>query len=513
MAINFIPNDPLALASVPIRTQTPRPDRPAGTAGFSVQGPVAEGLFAQGTPDFLFWQCREAALMALETWEALAGPLPEWGIPGPNRRVLPVFPNSDLDLNAYYDRESLSFFEHNTDGKATFSGASTDVVAHETGHALLDAVRPELMNRILGGANPLPEINAFHESFGDCMALLTALSDQDTRTALLAASPDLGVPNFVEALMEDLADGVLRFLGPDDPSAQPRRALNNFQWSLPTLLPTSGSPSVLTGEEHSFSRVFTGCFYDTVRNIFNGQEDRTETGLQAAAQSAGKLLIAAARKAPETARFFQAVGRTMVLEDRTQNGGAHGEAVRRAFGGHGIRLGSAAMIAPRAALAGGAPRMAAAAGLSVLAPATRRDLMERMGIQPRSRMVVDILELGGESLAKAVYYRPVSLTGLAAELEDVVALAPEPVLIGAVGARAALLSALPEPVTTEDEVRSYVSTLLAAKRIELPEGRRRNRRPRGAIATSTPGSLPTHAIQVHGEQKVLVRLRFLCGRH
>lgn len=512
MAINFIPNDPLALASMPMRAQEPRPDRPAGTAGFSVQGPVAEGLFAQGTPDFLFWQCREAALMALETWESLVGPLAEWGIPGPDRKMLPVFPNSDFDLNAYYDRESLRFFEHTTDGKSTFSGASTDVVAHETGHALLDAVRPELMNRILGGANPLPEINAFHESFGDCMALLTVLSDRDTRIALLAVSLDLGTSNFVEALMEDLADGILRFFGPDDASSQPRRALNDFQWKLPTLLPKIGPPSVLTGEEHSFSRVFTGCFYDMVRNIFNSQEDRTETGLLAAARSAGKLLIAAARKAPETTRFFQSVGRAMVLEDRTQNEGAHGEAIRKAFEGHGIRLGSAAMTAPRAALAGGAPRLAAAAGLSVLAPATRRDLIARMGIQPRSRMVVDTLELGGESLAKAVYYRPVSLTGLAAELEGVVALAPEPVLVGAVGARAALLSALPEPTTTEDEVRSYVSTLLAAGRIELPEGRRR-RRPRGAVAASASSSLPTHAIQAQGDQKVLVRLRFLCGRH
>jgi hypothetical protein len=510
MAINFIPNDPLSLASIPLRAQAPRPDRPAGTTGFSVQDPVAEGLFEQGTPDFLFWQCREAALLALETWESLAGPLAEWGIPGPDRKILPVFPNDGFDLNAYYDRESLRFFEDNTDGKSTFSGASTDVVTHETGHALLDAVRPELMNRIQGGANPLPEINAFHESFGDCVALLTALSDSDTRAALLTVSPDLGAPSFVEALMEDLADGILRAFGPDNASSQPRRALNNFKWTLPTLLPTSGPPAVLSGEEHSFSRVFTGCFYDTVRNIFNGQQDRTEAGLLAAAQTAGKLLIAAASKAPETARFFQSVGRAMVLEDQTRNGGAHRDAIGRAFGGHGVRLGSAAMTSPRAALAGGAPRLAAAAA-EVLSPATRRDLRDRMGIPSGSRMVVNTLELGGESLAKAVYHRAVSLTGLAAGLEGVVAMAPEPVLVGAVGGRAALLSALPEPSTTEDEVRSYVSTLVAADRIDLPEGRRRTAR--GAVAASAPGALPTHEVQTRGDQKVLVRVRFICGRH
>jgi hypothetical protein len=87
-------------------------------------------------------------------------------------------------------------------------------------------------------------------------------------------------------------------------------------------------------------------------------------------------------------------------------------------------------------------------------------------------------------------------------------MAPEPVLIGAVGTRAALMSALPEPATTSDEVRSYVETLLRAQRIELPETRRLGRR-RGAVAPSSE-SLPTHVVRAQGNKKILVRVRFAC---
>jgi hypothetical protein len=324
MPIHFIPNDPLAISSLPMRQQDPSAERPPGVAGFAVQGSAREDLFLPGSPEFLFWQCREAALRAVATWESLTGPLLAWAPALADRQSLPVFPDDGIDINAYYDRESLRFFQHTTDGKTTFSGASTDVVAHETGHALLDSIRPDLLD------SSLPETNAFHESFGDCIALLTSLADPDTRRALLAISLNLDTASFVESLMEDLADGVLRALGSSHPSSEPRHALNNFLWQLPTTLPKSGPPAVLTGEEHSFSRVFTGCFYDAIRNIFQGFPNRTEDTLWTAAQAAGKLLIAAAQKAPESPRFFQAVGRAMVLEDERMNGGAHMTALRTA---------------------------------------------------------------------------------------------------------------------------------------------------------------------------------------
>lgn len=140
-----------------------------------------------------------------------------------------------------------------------------------------------------------------------------ALSDQGTRKALLAASPDLAVGNFVETTMEDLSDGVRLKLGPSHAASAPRHALNDFRWQLPSTLPSAGPPAVLSSEMHSFGRVFSGCFYDVIRNIFASYPNRDETTLLTAAQTAGKLLIASARSAPDTPRFFQAMGRAMAM--------------------------------------------------------------------------------------------------------------------------------------------------------------------------------------------------------
>ena len=51
------------------------------------------------------------------------------------------------------------------------------------------------------------EVGAFHEAFGDCIAILTALGDLETRQKLLAVTTDLRKRNFVESTAEDLSNG------------------------------------------------------------------------------------------------------------------------------------------------------------------------------------------------------------------------------------------------------------------------------------------------------------------
>lgn len=505
MPINFIPNDPLALASLPMRETEARRNRPAGRAGFTFVNQVSQGLFTPGTPGFLFWQCREAALAALETWETLNGNLNAWARSSPDRRKLVLNQNAGIELNAFYDGESLSFFQFTTGTKTTFSGASTDVVAHEAGHALLDAIRPDLWS------STLPEPNAFHEAFGDCMAILTALFDQETRVALLAASPDLGTANFVEAAAEELSDAVRLALGANHPAAAPRHALNDFRWQLPTTLPTSGPPNVLISEIHSFGRIFSGCFYDLIRNIFNSFPVKNEETLLTAAQTAGKLLIKGAGSAPQTPRFFQAVGRAMAAADQALNGSANRDAIRNAFARHNITLGTNAMLSPRAALAGSAPKVAATKAGGILSATTRNDLRQRIGADPKSRLTVNALEIGGEQVAEAVNHREVSLTGLSERLKGVIAIAAEPVLVGGVGGRAAIMSALPESFTTTDEVHSFVSSLLKHDQIAFEQKRPKTRRT-GVIGAATAPSAPptTHIVRTRGGKKILERVRFVC---
>lgn len=65
MSIHYIANDPLSVKDLPLRLIQPRPPRPVDRAGFNFYGAVEEKAYEVGTPGFLFWQCREAALAAL----------------------------------------------------------------------------------------------------------------------------------------------------------------------------------------------------------------------------------------------------------------------------------------------------------------------------------------------------------------------------------------------------------------------------------------------------------------
>ena len=503
MSITFIQNDPLDQSQLGPRRKRPRPDPPSLRAQFTYAAAIPEGNYGQDTTEFLFWQCREAALASLETWALVAQPLSRWAN-GAN--LLTLSHDHGQALNASYDRTKLSFFRWATGPKTTASGASTDAVAHEVGHALLDAIRPDLWG------SAYTEVAAFHEAFGDCLALLIGWCDAPTRRALLRNGSSLRRPNFLESLAEDVADGVRREHGPGHPNSLPRRALNTLQWEFPVNLPTMGSPSDLTSEPHSFSRVFTGCFYDTVCNLFDAGSSQGTAGLRRAALTAGTLLIAAAKTAPEHMRFFQAVGRAMILADTDLNGGAHHQAIRDAFAAHNVLLGSSAMLAPTAALAGGAPRFARDSRKATLATTTQRDLLKRIRGQAKGTLSAVRLKVGGKTVAKAVHRRPVRLDALDKRLKKVVVMASESVLVGTSGTRAAVLGQLPEESATREEATTFVRTLLKHQSIIMTKPAAKRVKKRRAGAKSKPSSsVATHKVQTQGKTKVLVRTHFTCG--
>lgn len=518
--INFIPNDPAVLREMPLRALSISPNRPSGRATFELlPAPAPARPYAPASDEFLFWQCREAALRAVATFERLDGPVRKWAPRA--RRRLRLIPVAGVDLNAYYDRVSCSFFTYDTNGRITRTGASTDVVAHEVGHALLDSIRPDLWDIAL------PEHEAFHESFGDCIALLTVLSDPETRAALLRKTRDLGRGGFVDALMEDLAAGVRREYGPSDPSSRPRRALNRYRWQAPTSLPTSGGPSVLTGEAHSFSRVFTGCFYDVIRGLFRASPRRDASALRDAADAAGRLLIQGTRAAVEQLRFYRAVGEAMLQADIKSNRGAHQQVIMDAFEDHGIPLASPARaFSVRSALTSTAPRGARGARGprgAVRQLGSRRavdtELKKQLDADPGQRLYRAPLAAAAPNAQKVVVRREVSLTGLSERLAGVVAVAPQAVVVSRQGRATMLRSAIPAADVTDEESRFFVATLLQRGSIAFDDGRAprtraaRGARARSARAAGTRASTPsrnaiTHAVRKQGKKRVLVRLRF-----
>lgn len=490
MTINFIPNDPDAGGKAPgMRAQPKRPTRPASRSGFIYSHTSPQGKAPIGTPKFLFWQAREAAIAAVEAWEASAGQHKAWQ---GNRKKLPLLQDEGLDLNAFYDRDSFSFFHQAVGATTYFSGASTDVVAHEVGHGLLDSVRPEFFD-----VNFL-EVGAFHEAFGDCIALLTALGDLDTRKGLLAAAPKLRKRNFVESTAENLSHGIGRAI-PGHNAAEPRHAFNTFKYQIPSTLPSDGGPGELINEVHSFGMLFTGCFWDLIANLFASSAQKTEAGLLTAARLAGELLITGIKSAVVTPRFIQSVGRAMTLADQSLHGGANHDHIRDAFAKHDIGLGSNALLAPSMLLDGAAPKGA------VLSASTRKSLMQRLGNTRNATLSVSAEDMFGTPVVRAVQTRSVPLGSLHPQLRGVVAMTQEPVIVGASGSRAAVLGAVPHASDTDTEVQAFVESLLAHRRIELGKAKK------GAVSAGTHPNHTTHAIRSVGGNKVLKRVRFQCS--
>lgn len=490
MSINFIPNDPRAGVTAPvIRVQAKRANRPASRSGFVFNNPSPEALAAPGSPQFLFWQCREAAIAAIEAWESSGGRHTQWQ---GNRKKLPLFQDAGVELNAFYDRDSFSFF-HQTIGTDTFfSGASTDVVAHEVGHGLIDSLREDFFD-----VNFL-EVGAFHEAGGDCVAILTALADKDTRVKLLAQTATLRKRNFVESTAEDLSFGIKKFI-PNHNAAEPRHAFNTFQYQLPQTLPPNGGPGVLINEEHSFGMVFTGCFWDLIANIFNASAAKDEVALSKAAVTAGQILIAGVKAVVVTPRFLQSMGRAMVLADQSLNAAASRDHIRNAFQTHNILLGTNAMVSPSMALSGEAPRGA------VLSKSTEKDLLLRLGATKGAKLLKSAVNIFGTAMVNVVNTRDVSLSSLDKALKGVISRVHQNVMVGQSGARAAVMGTLPQNDDSDLEVLEFVKSLLEHNRIDF--GKKR-----GAVAAANADTpITTHVIKTQGTKNTLVRKCYQCG--
>jgi hypothetical protein len=503
MPINFIPNDPMAGAPAPV-TITPSPDRSVSQSRFTIAGLPPQGQYSPSSYVFIAWQAREAALRTLAAFEEACGPLPGWEGRA-SRRTLKLEPNAGSDINAYYNRNSISFFEAQIGAKKVYSGASTDVVAHETGHAILDALRPDFWDV------SMIEVAAFHEGFGDCVAVMSALSDRSTRDALLAG-PGVSARNFVEGTAEELSDAIRRALGPNHNAAAPRRALNHLQWALPQTLPGNAGPGVLINESHSLGQIVSGIYYDLIA-AFYAPGARTQAGLWTACKNATRLIVDATMLVQVAPRFFESWGRTMLAIDHSRGKGANGAAIKGAFLAHGIAISAAGFLAPQAALATGRrkrPRRTIA-----LTDNSRGKLREVLRLDEGSRFQVRMLDFADGPVAEVASDLRVDLTGLSERLANVVTHVPRPVLVGEAGGTQALLGVVPSAMLYSSEVRDFVETLVAHQAIEFePQAAdppKRRKRARAGAGLVQKQDAKTHAVVDEEGTPTLKRISFACG--
>ena len=215
-------------------------------------------------------------------------------------KVLNVDPMAGVMPNAYYDRQNLKFFYfQGKSGKKVYTALSADIVTHELGHALLDAMRPEFFNQAS------IETWAFHESFGDINAIFSQLFEPAIVAYLLEKTGgDLKKPN----ILQDLAEQFGTELGLQGAL---RKAINTFTYVKPETLPKQGPDSTLASEPHSFSRVMTGAFYD----IFVNAYESFGKGYNGVIQARDFLLetfTQACRQAPSNVSFYASFARTWI---------------------------------------------------------------------------------------------------------------------------------------------------------------------------------------------------------
>lgn len=264
-------------------------------------------IFTPGTAEFdcahTFAVVRDTLTMYQRIRGGVALPW-VWNVGG-NTDPISVLPRAGVTANAFYSRsaKSLNFFFFTPAGATApvFTCRSLDIVAHETGHGVLDGLKPGW----LAAGNP-PQTGGLHESFGDLTSLFLACSQLDeVESAIAQTKANLHDRNFLAALAEQFG-AALGF-----PQGL-RNADNDLRLSQ------------VGNEVHAISQVFTGGIYDVLADIFTFERSQ-----QGAVKDLARILLEVASKlcklvvdgivaSPATGATYADVVNNMLVVSNTQ---------------------------------------------------------------------------------------------------------------------------------------------------------------------------------------------------
>lgn len=459
------PGDPSSLPPlIPIQVPVPNP---AGTPlPYKISGTApAPALYQVGTPEFRYWDAAAALRRTADFWGTIVPSGTSWEI----GKVLPVQLDSGVDLNAFYtrgdggDSPGLHFFHDSVGGRVFYSGESPDVVCHEMGHGVLDAIRPQLFD-----AQTI-EAPAFHESFADCSALLSALQVPSFRDKLLSDTGGAINRSSRWSRLAEQLGAAIREVQPDavDPDCL-RNACNSLFYTDPQELPPQAPASQLSSEPHSFSRVFTGAFLEILAGIFLAQGQASDANLLKTSQDGARILIGGILAAPVVPDYFSQVAASIVqFAEGTPFNGKYRDILKGAFVRKGILS------------------LQAAATISALQKTSAK------GIAPHRS---PLPELPRAPISAAAYglSRPVLQVHFAAEVKR----------LGVTGA-AAMGAA--EPRSVQRAAEAYTEDIFQRGHVELGE----HANPTGGM--KHPYRFKTHIIVEEKGELVLKRTKFDCG--
>ena len=238
----------------------------------------------------------------------LKSPLQRWA----TTNILVVAPEAGVDMNAYYDRRSLKFFYYNFQGKNTYFVDSADIVTHELGHAILDAMRPDFWS-----VQSL-EIWSFHEAFSDIVAVFNLMNYDVVLNKMLSETMgNIRTSNSASRLAEEV--GILIRAVTRDPSylstALRDPAVEMFRYTNPSSLPAEAPNNQLAAECHSFGRVFSAAWYNAMTRVYDLLVSKGMTRLDALKQARDlcmSVLLKAAQLSPRVSNYYNAVAKCAV---------------------------------------------------------------------------------------------------------------------------------------------------------------------------------------------------------
>ena len=229
----------------------------------------------------------------------VASPLPWHWNSATDTSPLSLFPYGMPNvMNAFYSRSQacLMFgdFLPADDGARVYTCRSFDIVSHETGHAVLDGLKPDWLL-----ADRPPQTGALHEAFGDLTAIFLALSQLDQCEAIIAQTK---ARLHDKTFLSDIAEQFGLALG----RANGLRNADND-----TTLSAAGT------EVHALSQVFTGAVYNVLADLFAFERNPAlhddAAVLHAMGRYLGGLLLRALIAAPDVAPSYADVVNAMLL--------------------------------------------------------------------------------------------------------------------------------------------------------------------------------------------------------
>lgn len=333
-SFQYLLNDPttpsLVKSTIPMSSTT---DLPFTVVGYSSTPTTAVQIQAAGVATTLNNSKRYMQGMIARSRSRLS----RW----PGTKNLNVLPRAGVDFNAYYDRRNLKFFydTDTTTNKVVYCADSVDIVAHEFGHALLDAMRPDLWSSMA------LEVWAFHEAFADINGILTLMQyDEVLQYAIDETAGELTGSNVLSRCAEELGIAVYHvYNGASDGSLSNalRDASVRYDYVRPETLPDFGRDDVLTSEPHSFSRVFSGCFWAMLVAVYQQKKETTDrmTALKYARDTMAAYLTKAVPIAAKGNRFYGAVCRAILAADKAKDS-VHQEVIKGVMDDRKILTGS-----------------------------------------------------------------------------------------------------------------------------------------------------------------------------